>query len=196
MKTKEEKIYEALGVKYFKKFVLLIGYFITRRKKVLDGNGSNYFLEDGTVDGMKEYIGDLMSNARGHAIAFLVNIVAASIGTISTTSIIIISVANIINLYCVMLQRYNYIRVSRAIKRKELIESKRNNNIPTVNEDNYRLKLLEELRNLKSEINNLTDSSLASSAINEPVNLENIDNVNFDMPIESSNSPIIMELKK
>lgn len=196
MKTKEEKIYEALGVKYFKKFVLLIGYFITRRKKVLDGNGSNYFLEDGTVDGMKEYIGDLMSNARGHAIAFLVNIVAASIGTISTTSIIIISVANIINLYCVMLQRYNYIRVSRAIKRKELIESKRNKNIPTVNEDNYRLKLLEELRNLKSEINNLTDSSLASSAINEPVNLENIDNVNFDMPIESSNSPIIMELKK
>ena len=95
-----------------------------------------------------------------------------------------------------MLQRYNYIRVSRAIKRKELIESKRNKNIPTVNEDNYRLKLLEELRNLKSEINNLTDSSLASSAINEPVNLENIDNVNFDMPIESSNSPIIMELKK
>lgn len=126
-KTTEERVYEILGVKIFKKIALALG------KKDHDYNDvkkhDNYYLYEWSTEGLERFKDDgLEFNTIIHACSSLAPI--AVLMAIHSPIIISISLLCIlINGYSLMLQRYNYIRLNRTIellkKRDKVIESQR-----------------------------------------------------------------------
>ena len=139
---KELKIYEALGIKQFRKIGFIRRNFITcalvypftlpmkrkERYKCVDKlyyeQKSNFNLGKITnLDDIKKYKRYPVANAIRYTIDLLtcvpiiIKIIdgrSPLLSTISTTSAIII------NLYCIMLQRYNALRLNRVVEKVEL----------------------------------------------------------------------------
>lgn len=124
----ELKIYELLGVKQFKKFVIgLIDTICTpfvfdvpkdKRKDKIHSSVFNYYMgniKDFTK--IKKFKKWLIFNAALHIRALwnlTPNFAEIIVGDATTSTIVITSVATVINLYCVMLQRYNWVRIKKA----------------------------------------------------------------------------------
>ena len=103
------RIYELLGVKTFRKMAFAL------RDKIWILFTLKMSKEDG-----KKFKKQLFSNARIHLFAFLVlipNFIKIIGGTAALSYTIITLIAGGINLYCVMLQRYNCIRINQLIKK-------------------------------------------------------------------------------
>lgn len=120
----EMKLYEKLGVLYWKKFVLWVSVLGVRNPN--DRKGTNYYLKDLSLKSVKDFRKWLWFNALVHIFGFMysaiwiiyiiINIHLYSFYA-SILFIIIHIIFLILNLYCIMLQRYNYLRIKKVLKR-------------------------------------------------------------------------------
>lgn len=134
----EMKIYEILGVKEFKKMAFylrdsifhLIFFKINKEKRneMLYNNPSNYIMKKGHgLQDVKDFKKKLFFNFSIHFLSLimcLTNFLMIIKGNSSILFIITNVLCSIINIYCIMLQRYNYIRLNQILKRGKIREQK------------------------------------------------------------------------
>lgn len=129
-KNIELKIYELLGIQTFKKILFKLIYvtllpftfFMTKeeRKNVLYNTPSNYIMKKGNgIQDLRDFKKMLFLNAGIHICALLTFIpelleVLGNTASLSTTIEILFWIP--INTYCIMLQRYNQIRINQVIE--------------------------------------------------------------------------------
>lgn len=134
----EMKIYELLGVKIFRKmaFGLRDTFFFPftfwmgkeRRKELLYNTASNYIMKKGHgLQDLRDFKKELRLNAGIHIVALITCLpnflrVIGGVVSLSTTISNLTSIG--INIYCIMLQRYNYIRINQVLKKGEAIEKR------------------------------------------------------------------------
>lgn len=141
-KNLEMKIYELLGVKIFRKMAFTLASIISLPLKLTmskeewknyNNKTSNYNIgKVKDLDDIKKYKKQMHLNASIHTFGLFLCIVDLLLGGLDTFFIIM----TLINVYCIMLQRYNIIRLNKVIKKfypkyehqkeeikKELIES-------------------------------------------------------------------------
>ena len=131
-KNLEMKIYEAIGIKIFRKmafkYISIFIYPLTikmtkeERKEFIYNLDSIYNIgKVKNMDAVKNHKKKLLFNAVVHIIGLILCALSyPSIfnGTASLSSTIAIPILSVINTYCIMLQRYNQIRINEFIKRK------------------------------------------------------------------------------
>ena len=161
----EKKFYERIGIKQFRKAafalakgllfpsLILIGMNKEERKEAFNNTTGNYRIKKGHgKKDLEDFIPWLYVNGTIHAslaVWCLLTLVAAhSLGTIISNSI-----ALGINLYCIMLQRYNYIRIKEGIEKYELRDQKRRVRITNELEDKQQY-----WRKYKSDFLSLTNN--------------------------------------
>ncbi len=105
----ELRIYELLGVKVVQKIVLVNAKYILHAMKGNETPG-NYFIGKLTYENMNVYKKGIFANSAIHVLGALLCI-AKLFPVVSTAYI----VGAILNLYLVMLQRYNYIKLKRVM---------------------------------------------------------------------------------
>ena len=125
----ELELYEVIGIKTFRKMVFVLRdtliriiYFWMSKERINellnDGAvGNNYSVNKTKgIKGFKDFKKAIIFNAFVHIIA----LVLLFFGTFSLKTFVL----GLINLYCIILQRYNWIRVNRIIKRGEKREER------------------------------------------------------------------------
>lgn len=132
-KDLEIKLYEKLGVKFFKKIIMLIYKVIIKTicllKKSQEKDDvikyqTNYSIGAiNSVDDLKRFKKNLYFNSSIHIIALIPCITVLFIATSIFTTINAI-ICTIINIYCIILQRYNYIRLDNTISKATTLENK------------------------------------------------------------------------
>lgn len=139
----ELKIYELLGIKKFRKMafklrdILSLPFTIAmtkeERHKLLYEDPSNYIMKKGNgVKDLQDFKKQLLLNAGIHLWALstcVPGFLKVIGGTVSLSTTIIILSCVVINIYCIMLQRYNHIRINRAIKKMLPHEEAKKNKI-------------------------------------------------------------------
>ena len=127
----EMKIYELLGIKIFKKIVFILWYKSLlpltieipkeERKKFIHRFASNYNLGKlKSIEDVKKFKRCLLLNASIHMLGLSVcypKFLEVIAGTTDLFGVIINLTWIAINLYCIMLQRYNEIRIDQFVKR-------------------------------------------------------------------------------
>ena len=105
----EQKLYRLLGVNQYRKFVIKV------KKKYDQWRGKpdtdNYFLKDYSEEGIVFLKSQLIKNAKIHLVGVLVCLPAILL--VGRPWIQVIALLILLhNLYCVMIQRYNLIRIN------------------------------------------------------------------------------------
>jgi len=123
----ELKIYEFLGVKQFRKLVFLLEKIIHHKDK---GKNINYHVKGLTVDELENFKKYLYYNGFIHVKnSIFVSLTIIAVLLFFDKLLLIYLIPSLIkNIYCVMLQRYNYIRISQRVQKKEQIILKNNIN--------------------------------------------------------------------
>lgn len=130
-KSIEMKLYELLGIKVFKKMAFFVRDIVTlpltfkmpkeERKKSLYNTASNYNIGKAkSLEDIKKFKKQLFKNAGIHIfalLAFLPSFIKIILGTASLSTTIIVLPAMVMNIYCIMLQRYNCIRINQLIEK-------------------------------------------------------------------------------
>lgn len=130
LKNIELKIYELLGIKVFRKMAfelykaigLPFTIFISKeaRRKIYS-SPSNYNMKKGHgLQDLRDFKKMLLLNTSIHIWALslcLPHFFKVITGTASTLATINNLIPIVINLYCIMLQRYNFIRINEVIKK-------------------------------------------------------------------------------
>ncbi|MBQ7136348.1 MAG: hypothetical protein IJO43_00025 [Bacilli bacterium] len=114
----EMKLYEKLGVKGFQKLVFKLEkviHFKDKKKNI------NYHIKNSSVDELKAFKKYLYYNGVIHVrnSIGLVGFLAFQQLFLSNWLLLYIVPSLTKNLYCVMLQRYNYLRIDRVIEQKQ-----------------------------------------------------------------------------
>lgn len=134
-KNIELKIYELLGIKIFKKMVfkfrdildwprMKIGKVSKEKQhEMLYETPNNYIMKKGNgVKDLKDFKIQLLINASIHTCVLAVftpNFLKIIGGTASLTNAIFDLSCIAVNIYCIMLQRYNHLRINHVIKKME-----------------------------------------------------------------------------
>lgn len=129
----EKKFYEILGVKLFKKIVMFIYDIIAKiislslpkqyRKAFLKSKGTtNYTIGSiKSLDNIKKFKKELLFNGFVHICGAIIALSFLGESILNKTPSILPIALNStflgINIYCVMLQRYNYIRIKKVIEK-------------------------------------------------------------------------------
>lgn len=127
----EMKFYELLGIKAFKKMAFVIRDIATlpltskmskeERKKSLYNTASNYNIGKAkSLEDIKKFKKQLFKNAGIHIFALLIclpGFIKIIIGTASLFTTIMVLSVMVMNIYCIMLQRYNCIRINQLIEK-------------------------------------------------------------------------------
>lgn len=130
-KSIEMKLYELLGIKVFKKMAFFVRDIVTlpltfkmpkeERKKSLYNTASNYNIgKSKSLEDIKKFKKQLFKNAGIHIfalLAFIPSFIKIILGTASLSTTIIVLPAMVMNIYCIMLQRYNCIRINQLIEK-------------------------------------------------------------------------------
>ena len=130
-KSIEMKLYELLGIKVFKKIAFFVRDILTlpltfkmpneEIKKSLYNTSSNYNIGKAkSLEDIKKFKKQLFKNAGIHIfalLAFLPSFIKIILGTASLSTTIIVLPAMVMNIYCIMLQRYNCIRINQLIEK-------------------------------------------------------------------------------
>lgn len=130
-KNIEMKFYELLGIKVFKKMAFFVRDIVTlpltfkmpkeERKKSLYNTASNYNIgKEKSFEDIKKFKKQLFKNAGIHIfalLAFIPSFIKIILGTASLSTTIIVLPAMVMNIYCIMLQRYNCIRINQLIEK-------------------------------------------------------------------------------
>lgn len=183
-KNFEEILYEKLGVKIFKKLVILLQNIIRKpfNKKNAKLDFDNYYLTSYNLNGLQKYKKQgIIVNSIIHIPFLIISImlVITSLITCNYTLKILLTQISLvlINGYCVMLQRYNQIRINKLItsinKRnikkqseeyKEIVKSIENSKsfnkdfveeLKTSNQNDVNMSYLRLLRNESSDNDNI-----------------------------------------
>ena len=117
----ELTIYEFIGVEWFKKQTLKLEKIIHHRDK---GYSINYHPKTNDLDGLKEYLKFLYYNGSIHVKnSILYSIIIPILFLLPLPGIALVNILFIpllvLNLYCVMLQRYTGIRINSCIRARE-----------------------------------------------------------------------------
>lgn len=111
----EQKLYRLLGVNQYRKFII-------RVKKTYDAwrgkpDTDNYFLKDFSEESIAFLKSQLIKNAKIHSVGVLVCLpilLFAGRPWVQVLALLIL----LHNLYCVMIQRYNVIRINPLLEKK------------------------------------------------------------------------------
>lgn len=122
-KSNEEKIYELLGIKYFKNFVLSLYQIIIKLMtkglekeeiKSEEERQNNYKIgKIKSIEDIIKFKKSILFNSTIHVIGTTINIIFL----LNNDQSFLNYTCLILNAYCVMLQRYNYIKLKRVIKK-------------------------------------------------------------------------------
>lgn len=111
--------YRKIGVLQWKKFVLwLMSQFIRNPE---DRKGSNYYLAGINRQSVKDFRKMLLLNGSIHIVGVMfcildmASIIAAN--NIVSISMLYTIILFLVNLYCVMLQRYNWLRIKKVLNK-------------------------------------------------------------------------------
>ena len=126
----EMKIYEIFGIKYFKKLVLrfekilmfpiLIALPKGKRKRFLHNTHTNYHIgKIESLEDVESFKKMLYMNAIIHIFSLITLFWDGGI----------IQLASLLNIYCIMLQRYNFIRINKTIEKMRPKYEKKMNEI-------------------------------------------------------------------
>jgi len=132
--NKELKFYEKIGVLKFKRLILklvyqpfrLFGFSKEYVDSVLQQVSNNYFIgqRDG-IKSLKKFKYSLLFNASIHTSLLIINVphyYNLLNGNYSFLASINVIFGFTLNSYCIMLQRYNQIRINKVIKRYEKVD--------------------------------------------------------------------------
>ena len=157
----ESKIYEFLGVKYFKQLTFKLEKLIHRKDK---GQNKNYHLMGNGIDAIENFRKYLYYNGFIHvknSIALIIGLTVFVLTTGFNYYLIPFILLLIKDLYCVMLQRYNWIKLNEY---KEKLEQRENRKVMKeankIKEKDFSYNLeqinamLDELRKLKDYLTN------------------------------------------
>ena len=120
----EKRIYEALGVKQWKKFLLWMATHyqrvvcsITGKDLSSTARGGVYLLSQVSVSGAKDFRKMIWMHTVVHTAGIISGLVLAIIFIVMHLHIWLLPVIVyvVFNIYCVMLQRYNYLRIRRVL---------------------------------------------------------------------------------
>lgn len=118
----EMKFYRKIGVLQWKKFVLWLMSKFIRDPEMR--KGGNYYLRRISLSAVKDFKKALWFNGTIHAIGTLFGILAIRdcviTNNIISAGMVINIIAFFINLYCVMLQRYNWLRIKKVLNKVAL----------------------------------------------------------------------------
>lgn len=123
----ERKIYELLGVKSFRRLVLLFERIKHRNDRLIN---KNYHLSRNDINAVKRFTGYMLFNTVCHIISLIMVIFyfLFEIGFGIGFKILdwFMCILSVLNIYCIMLQRYTYIKVmplinAHAKKRENMI---------------------------------------------------------------------------
>lgn len=122
--------YEMLGVKLFRRAILLF----ERIKHHKDGGqNENYHIKGRSIVSLRSFSGYLLYNTMLHIVSILMTIFYFAIARSSHLNYlgidIFVSAIVVFNLYCIMLQRYNYLKIKAFISK---IDAKRDKRIQAV----------------------------------------------------------------
>ena len=125
----ELKMYEFLGIKKFRNAIVNILYIACipiykisnipkeEMKKIFLNTPGNYFMKKGNgLNDLKNFKKFIWFNAIIHVIALILTATVLYINPVFNTIFVIL------NLYCIMLQRYNYIRINKTIRKHKIFE--------------------------------------------------------------------------
>lgn len=115
----EMKFYELIGIRQWKKFVLWLMAQIIRNPR--DRRGTNYYLKDLSLEAVKDFKKQLLFNGSVHLIGMIACMFGMIVyyvqGELLLSKFLYLSILFILNLYCVMLQRYNWLRIKKVLAR-------------------------------------------------------------------------------
>lgn len=142
----ETKIYELLGIKQFRKAVFKLEKIIHRKD---NGKNTNYHIQNNTISSIEEFKKYLYYNGTIHTKNLIRGIPLLALMYLFNFKILpftLLSAWLIKDAYCVMLQRYNWIKLSEKEKLlKERQEKKILNNY-----NQYSMQLLCDLKENKA----------------------------------------------
>lgn len=116
----EQKIYRSLGVNYYRKFIIWIKLKYDKLRGKPDTD--NYFLKSYSDEGIDFLKKQFIKNAQIHLIGVLACIPALFLTEHPWVQIIAVPLI-LHNLYCVMIQRYNIIRINQIQEKKLRIKN-------------------------------------------------------------------------
>lgn len=190
LRSLEKRFYEIIGIKRFRKmafvsrdlFFSFLGLNKEERNDMLysKDNESNYTINGGlSIENIKDFKRMLRFNAIIHSLALIACFPAMRyiiMGQVTPLALIAIMPPFLVNLYCVLLQRYNHIRINEVIEKHqkyEALKAKRKKRKEKELRQEYAsvLSLLEEFNKRHSSLNNLVNDSkkvVASRKFNIP----------------------------
>ena len=122
----EMKIYEILGVRLFRKLIMCVEKV---RHYKDDSRNINYHIDGGSINSLNRFCGYLYFNASCHIISTILIVlyfIAVYILSIRLLAIdICMLVFLFVNIYCIMLQRYTYIKIQILKSRRTLTLQKK-----------------------------------------------------------------------
>ena len=122
----ERRLYEFFGIRYFRKLVLRLESFRHRKDK---SRNVNYHLQGSSVSSVKSFTGYLLYNAVCHVISLSFCVVYFAITGVVGTRYIALDISMcillVINLYCIILQRYTYIKTRGFVEKMVNAKNKR-----------------------------------------------------------------------
>lgn len=140
----ETKVYELLGVKLFRKATFKLEKIVHKKDK---GKNTNYHIQKNEVNSLGEFKKYLYYNGTIHTSNLVRGVpllILMLLLNLKTLSIIGLSAWLLKDAYCIMLQRYNWIKLS---EKEELLNAKRIKK--TANDRNeYNKELLYNLTNV------------------------------------------------
>lgn len=122
MKFNEIKFYEKIGIRKWKKFVLwLMAIIIPNRNPNI---GTNYYLGGYNLKAVESYKIYIWFNALIHTFGLIYCFLCVCFGLIESDvtsfKMLLAIIIFIINLYCVILQRYNWLRIKKIQEKAAL----------------------------------------------------------------------------
>lgn len=182
-KNIELKIYELLGVKTFRKLVFKLLYIsimpytrhMTREERYnsIYNTPSNYNMKKGHgMQDLRDFKKQLLFNAGIHIFG-LIACIPSFLNVIGGTATLFTTIATLflvtINTYCIMLQRYNQIRINQVIKKGEHLEEAKKNKLKEelIKEDSLLSKQIYKVVNKREEEKNITFEELLENATYE-----------------------------
>ena len=111
--------YRKIGVLQWKKFVLWLMSLLIRNPE--ERKGTNYYLAGINRKSVKDFRKMLLLNGMIHVVGaiFCIQDIASIIiaNNIVSISMLYVIILFFVNLYCVMLQRYNWLRIKKVLNK-------------------------------------------------------------------------------
>jgi len=124
--TVERRLYEFFGILFFRKLALRLESFRHRND---NSRNVNYHLRSSGISSVKSFTGYLLYNAVCHVISLAFVVVYFAITGIFGARYIVLDISMcvllLINLYCIMLQRYTYIKTRGFVEKLVNTKNKR-----------------------------------------------------------------------